>query len=62
MKHEKCLGMKYISYRTRTMIGFWNVKTLLEDGSQTQENSRYLQLFIVFYNTCNLKMFFLSTV
>ena len=30
------------------MTGFWNVKTLLEDGSQMQQNLRYLQLENVF--------------
>ena len=26
------------------MIGFWNVRTLLEDGAQTHQNFRFLQL------------------
>ena len=31
-----------IGYRPRTKIGFWNVRTLL--GTQTHQNSRFLQL------------------
>ena len=26
------------------MIGFWNVRTLLQDNAQTHQNSRFLQL------------------
>ena len=35
---------KKIGYRPRIMIGFWNVRTLLEEGAQTHQNSRFLQL------------------
>ena len=40
--------LKQIGYRPRTMIGFWNVRTLLEEGSQTHQNSRFLQLENIF--------------
>ena len=34
--------LNIIGYRIRTMIGFWNVRTLLEKGAQTHQN--FLQL------------------
>lgn len=32
------------AYRTRTTIGYWNVRTLLDNGMQCNQNSKYLQL------------------
>ena len=32
--------LKKIGYRPRTMIRFWNVRTVLEEGAQTHQNSR----------------------
>ena len=36
--------LKKIGYRPRTMIGFWNLRTLLEEGEQTHQILRFLQL------------------
>ena len=36
--------LKEIGYRPRTMIAFWNVRTLLEEGAQIHQSSRFLQL------------------
>ena len=36
--------LKKIGYGPRTMIGFWNVRTLVEEGAQTHQISRFLQL------------------
>ena len=36
--------LKKIGYRPRTMIGFWNVRRLLEERTQTHHNSCFLQL------------------
>ena len=36
--------LKKVGYRPRIMIGFWNVRTLLKEGAQTHQNSRFLHL------------------
>ena len=44
--------LKEIGYRHRSMIGFWNVRTLLDEGAQTHQNSRFLQIENLFAQYC----------